>query len=534
MPINRNEIIWDTPSAINPAEIIWDEEELQDGDVGDITDRGDSLADTALSFIEPAATMITGAIAEPIAGIAGLATLPVTGLPEGTGADVVSKVREALTYQPRSEAGKEALASVGETLAPVGEFIEGAERFLGDATLKATGSPTLAAAAATIPTAAMELIGLKGVGRLAKGSKQAGPNAKDIEKAIAQSVPDPEQLKSISRGVYKELDDSGVRLKKGSYSALVDKIRKETSKAGLDARVTPKAAGALEVLKDTLGESPTLTEIDTLRKVAQGVAKNMDRTEASLGNIMIREIDDFLDNVKPTSLTTGKATPSTALQAGKKYRAARNLWGRARKAELLEEAIEKAKTRASGFENGMRIELDKIANNKKLSKFFSKDEVSMMRDISKGNKAQNISKLIGRFGFSEGRATNVLSALSGVGGGAVLGGGLGAFAVPVIGTVSRQIAQGLTKGRVKFLESIVKAGSDGEKITKAYLTSVPKAQRSAAQLSELLSDPSVDLSALTRSADRIVREAAEIANGRQMIGMAAGTLAAGASIPEEQ
>jgi hypothetical protein len=233
----------------------------------------------------------------------------------------------------------------------------------------------------------------------------------------------------------------------------------------------------------------------------------------------------------PSAFATGKQASS---QVGQKYKAARNLWGRARKSELLAESIDRAKSRASGFENGLRVELDKISNSKKLSKFFTKNEKTLMRDISRGNKSQNIAKLIGRFGFSEGRATNVLTALSGVGGGAVAGGGIGAFVVPAVGTASRKIAQELTSSRVKFLESMTKAGNNAELIAKSYMATVPKSKRSISDLSALLSDPSVDLSAMINKSNTFIRDAAELANGRRIIGEAIGLGAASSAIAAKE
>lgn len=484
------------------------------------------IGSTIAGVVEPLATVASSAIAEPVAGLAGIAQSLNPFADAGAGTRAVEATREALTFQPRTKAGQESLQSVGETLAPVGEAITTAEDFLGDTTLELTGSPALAAAASSIPTVAMELVGLKGFGGAAKRTKTIAPTSREVRKAVINSAPSPEDLKNVSRNIYKELDNSGVAMRKNVYRGMLSKITKQTKGAGLDARVTPKAAGALDVMRDTLGSAPSLTEIDTLRKVAQGVAKNIDPTEKALGNIMIAEIDSFLD-VLPKSAFEGGAQLSG--QVGKKYKSARDLWGRARKSELLAESIEKAGSRASGLENGLRVELDKISNNKKLSKFFNKDEKALMRDISKGNKSQNIAKLLGRFGFSEGRATNVLAALSGVGFGGIAGGGLGAFVVPAVGTVSRQVAQKLTSNRVDFLEGITKAGSDGEKIAKAYLTNVPKTKRSVDELSGLLSDPSVDLSGMVNQSNKLMRESAEIANGRRIIGEAVGISAAGAA-----
>jgi hypothetical protein len=123
-----------------------------------------------MRYAEPAMTMLSGAVAEPISGLVGLTALPF-------GADVASSVidrtQQALTYQPRTELGQTGLQDFTELLAPVSEAFEGASSYLGDTAYEATGSPGLAAAAYSMPTAAMELLGLKGA-RLAGDAGMLG------------------------------------------------------------------------------------------------------------------------------------------------------------------------------------------------------------------------------------------------------------------------------------------------------------------------------------------------------------------------
>ena len=56
---------------------------------------------------------------------------------------------------------------------------------------------------------------------------------------------------------------------------------------------------------------------------------------------------------------------------GKKVRSASQLWGRAKRAEMINEAIELGGSAASGAENGIRVKFRQILNNKKKSKFFN-------------------------------------------------------------------------------------------------------------------------------------------------------------------
>lgn len=70
----------------------------------------------AESFIEPAATIASGAVAMPIAGFAGMAGDIYAGLTGGPriGEEVASDVQKALTYQPRSQGAQINLESFGQ------------------------------------------------------------------------------------------------------------------------------------------------------------------------------------------------------------------------------------------------------------------------------------------------------------------------------------------------------------------------------------------------------------------------------------
>lgn len=484
------------------------------------------------AVIEPAATLVSGAIAEPIAGLAGLAKAAFAPSPEEAvrrGAEAVESTREALTILPKTEAGQRALQTVGGVLAPVGEALQGVETFLGDETFEATGSPALAAAATTLPTIVIEAIGLAGGKGFLKKASQTRKLAKNraVKQAVVDAAPDIDQIKDASRAVYKELDDSGVKLKSKSFSSLENRIRTEVNKAGFDPDLTPKTAAVLNRLKSERGKAKSLTEIDTLRKVAQNAASAIEPADARLGSIVIENIDSFLDTV-PEAAFAFERGKDVAKSLTPKYKVARELWGRARRSELINEAFDKAKNQASGFENGIVTQFRTILNNKKKSRFFKPKEIKVMREVVRGTTGANIAKAIGRFGFSEGHATNIIGGSLGVAGGAALGGAPGAVAVPVIGQVSRKLAQKLTRGKAEFADIVVRAGDNANDIAAAYLSKVPKKARSSAELSELLLRPDIALEKLAISKNPLMREAAEIAQGTRALKAAAAVTAGGA------
>ena len=121
-------------------------------------------------YLEPAATLASGAAAEPLAGLFGLL---------GGGADGVRSAREAMTYQPRTAGGQQSLQALAGLLAnakkkmvddnpPVRMMFDG---YNSVADAAGDYSPALGAAVRTLPAAAGLLTGPGGaVGRDAFGS----------------------------------------------------------------------------------------------------------------------------------------------------------------------------------------------------------------------------------------------------------------------------------------------------------------------------------------------------------------------------
>ena len=469
---------------------------------------------------EPVATLVSGAIAEPIAGLAGLARAAFAPSPEEAvrrGAETVAATREALTFQPRTEAGQRALRTIGGVLTPVGEALQGAEQFLGDETFEATGSPALAAAAAAIPTALIEAIGFAGTKGFIRGAARTKALSKNraIKKAVVEAAPDRELLKETSRAIYKELDDSGVMIKPHAYDNLVNQIDSSLKEAKFKPRLAKETDSVLREFKGELGNAQSLSDVDSLRQAAQGAISGVATpNDKRLIGVITDTIDDFLADADPKNFTKGTITPSEIMP---KYRAAQDLWGRAKRSELIEDAFERAGTAKSGFENGLRDEFKRILRNKKQKRFFKPKELEAMKEVVQGTTGANVSKLIGRFGFSEGLATNIIGGSISTTAGAKLLGAPGAVLLPTIGQVSRKLAQKLTMKGADFADAIIRSGDNANDIARVYLSKVPKGQRSASELSELLLRPDIAIDQLGISKNAFMREAAEIARGKRVI-----------------
>lgn len=376
----------------------------------------------------------------------------------------------------------------------------------------------------------------------------SAPLPRSVDKALLEAAPTIEQLKAQSRSIYGRIDDLGATIRPDSFDGFVDDVSAKLKKAGFDPGLHPKAASVLNRLNSEKGQIKQLTEIDILRRVALGASKSIEPDEKRVGGIILESFDDYLDNLKGSDFAGAEFSG-----IGPQYKEARNLWGKARRSEMIHEAIEKAKDQASGFENGIRVQLRAILNSKKRSMGFSKDELAAMKEVVRGTKMANIAKFLGRFGINERQATSMLGASVGIGGGASIGSavggtagaGIGAIVLPAIGQVSKELAQKLTRNNARLADTIVRAGTDGKKIVQAYFAQVPKSKRNSAELTQLLMRPNISLEAISKikpkdkATDKMLSDALHLiktiepAQLRQLLGLTSAAAATTAMGDEE-
>lgn len=443
-----------------------------------------------------------------LSGIAGDLAGGLYSIGEGiaTGGDV-DKIKEAqksgkqiFDYQPQDQKNNLVSKEIQSVAEPIEEHVGKPVHELfgnaGDYITHTTGNQWLGALVKSIPGIAMTIapggLEVKGLAETRaaamedRGIEAAAPKIPKEErlpsspkKALIKSAPKIEDLKSESRKIYKDLDDSGVTVDQNQYANLVDNINQDMLKEGHHPKLTPKVQGALDAMTEKVGEPMKVSEIETMRKIAGHAKSSIEPSEARLGARMQNHIDDFMDK-----------------QEGPDMPKARNLWGRARRADMIDEAMQKAANQASGFENGIRTQLRSLINNKKKMKGFSKEEKEAIDKVVQGGRMENLFKLMGKFGLSEGQRTNALMSAVGTIAGGVAGGLPGAIAVPAIGQVSIKLAQRLTKSNSEMANAIIRSGDNATDVAKAYLKYTPKKDWRASELTQLLINPRVDIDSL--------------------------------------
>jgi len=335
----------------------------------------------------------------------------------------------------------------------------------------------------------------------------ASESTKLTKQIMSEAAPSISRLKDAARETYSKIDDLGVAVKQDSFQNFANQTLKMLERKGLDPDISPKAYAAINrMVKESQSGGVSVSKIDTLRQVAKNAANAIEGTDKALGSMMVERIDEFLQSLNPKKVVGGQPK-----EVGQLFKNARDLWGRAKKSELIEDAIERASNQASGFENGLRTQFRSLLNNKKKMKGFTVQEKALLKQVENGTRMANLARLGGKFGLDLKQNTNALGAALGAGAGGVYGGGVGAVVVPVIGSVSRRLAEKLTVSNVRLAQDLVKAGKNGNEIVKAYMKNTPKESRSVAELTELLIRPGVN-SGKIKSSSEIVQDASYFAN----------------------
>ena len=171
----------------------------------------DQINRSVLGLGESALAVGGAAIGEPVSGLMGMAA----ALPSGKEpAEMVSDVQDFFTYQPRTQAGQQAVSEMGTVLEPVGKAVQAVEQGAGEIGYQAGSLISDEVGAATgaifsaIPTAIMEVIGFKGslaakVAKLEDAVKTSGVSSVMTPEAITALKKQGINEKEIARNYWR-------------------------------------------------------------------------------------------------------------------------------------------------------------------------------------------------------------------------------------------------------------------------------------------------------------------------------------------
>jgi len=266
-------------------------------------------------------------------------------------------------------------------------------------------------------------------------------------RAAARVAPSLDNIRAAATRLYDQAD-TAVMPRQGLL-ATAQTVQDDAARMAMDPMLTPTAARVVDNVTDAAtSPEPNITfrELDILRRQAGIAAGDVaNRPQAAIGMQVQEAIDQFVEN----------ADPGTAAIVQE----ARQLWGRLRRSEIIEQAIERAGRQASGFENGIRIQFRQILNNPKVARSFTQAERDAMEQVIRGTPVGNAMRWLGKLGVSLTQNTNALGATLGAGAGFAAGGPIGAVALPALASVARAGAERTTTNAANALVPLIASGT---------------------------------------------------------------------------
>ena len=293
----------------------------------------------------------------------------------------------------------------------------------------------------------------RGVAQAVKGRLPTTPS----NKQFVADAPTPEQLREKADSLYEAAEKSGVKFKADYFEKFADSTLSRLVDEGADSILTPKLSRVADVLDQSRGKAPSIKEMAILRKQFGLAAGSADLAEARLGSIAIDLLDDFVEG-------SGSSVGGTLSEA-------RAIWGRLKKSEIIDKAIESASAAQSGIEAGLRNEFRSLwkARGSKKMRGFTDAELSAIKAVAQGNMTSNVLRRIGSLGGGLDQGRNMMNLMAGVGGGAMVGGPIGAAAVPLAGYAAARASKAGTQKRASLARAIAARGETPGQATAAGL-----------------------------------------------------------------
>lgn len=239
---------------------------------------------------------------------------------------------------------------------------------------------------------------LEGAARLVGAlSTGAGSNVvRNVNAAVKAEklIPSIEKIKETSSNLYNAADEAGLIISGSKIKQEASKLKNILANEGIDKNLHPAAFAAMNRFLKTQG-NVTLKGVETLRRIASDATTTANKADRRMARIIVDHVDDFVGNLKSTDTMGVDPTAATKMLS-----TARDLWKKSAKAQTVEDLIEKAKSNPEGvlgFENAVKSQFTKLANNARGMSRFLPEEQAAIKKVAKGETIQNIQRLIGKF-----------------------------------------------------------------------------------------------------------------------------------------
>lgn len=251
----------------------------------------------------------------------------------------------------------------------------------------------------------------------------------------SQQRPTVENLRTAKNAAYKAVEDSGEVFTQADMQGLLQRVQREIADVDYVPEVDRQTFAALKRLESAADRDLTIGQLDRIRQDLWRRYQASGRSEQGIMSA-IDAIDEMVD---------GRAGTSALMDA------ARAANSRFKKAELLEDAFVKAQDQTSATGSGGNIlnkyrqAVTNIINNPRQARWFTEDEISVMRQFVHGDVGENILRRIGKLSPSGNGLMLALNLFGAAAGGApaVAITGLASGAKAIADRGAREGAEGL-------------------------------------------------------------------------------------------
>jgi hypothetical protein len=284
----------------------------------------------------------------------------------------------------------------------------------------------------------------------------ANRTTKKATDRMVANTPTSDELRTDAGALFDEAVRTGGTANQSQTAKLAADFRDTLTREGLigpDGKMVtsyPKVSDAFRQIEAYGRQSMSPAQMRTVRRLLQNAAQSQDKSEARMGSILLDQFDGFATEFMP------------------QIPQANDLYTKASRGDLIDEAIELAGNRAgaysgSGFENALRTEFRRLNRDiiKGRLKGLSPDQVSMIAKIAKGGPMENLMRDVGRMA-----PTSVMNATMTGGAPVMVGSMLGSPGLGVAagvgalgaGAVGRNIATKMQGRNADIVSALMRGG----------------------------------------------------------------------------
>jgi len=262
------------------------------------------------------------------------------------------------------------------------------------------------------------------------GRSPASTVRKPTPGEFIKGAPSTDDLSRSAGKMYDRMKASGIHAGGPELTRTIEKMQSGALREGVDLgkdSLTPGAKRIVEMLDEVSGTTPNLRWLENTRRhmgAAVDTAFRKDnKNDARITMDMMDKLDNYVDELS--------GLPAKA----------RALWHKKAKSEVIDRMLERATNSASGFENGLKLEANRLLKNDRRVRGFTKAEKKAIKRIADGGPMVSLARMIRHAGLPVGQENRYLGLLLATLGGHELGGTLGALGTVAAGTAAGRIAK---------------------------------------------------------------------------------------------